>query len=105
MRGNRKQNNKNKTRKNRKKSVHVNITLPLSQIMRRIQVSHWYYCRYKAPAEEIKTIKGPGTKSGEDRKRGEKSKAPPKRNRNKKKKTVRQHSSGSHLFTLSVAVH
>lgn len=30
------------TRKNREKSVHVNITLPLSQIMRSIQVSHWY---------------------------------------------------------------
>lgn len=43
--------------KESQKSVHVNITLPLSQIRRRIQVSHWYYCRYKAPAEEIKTIK------------------------------------------------
>lgn len=33
---------KKQTRKNREKSVHVNITLPLSQIMRSIQVSHWY---------------------------------------------------------------
>lgn len=52
-------NKKKKTQKESQKSVHVNITLPLSQIMRRIQVSHWYYCRYKAPAEEIKTIKSP----------------------------------------------
>lgn len=43
MRGDETEPKKNKqTRKNREKSVHVNITLPLSQIMRSIQVSHWY---------------------------------------------------------------
>lgn len=43
----------------KQKSVHVNITLPLSQIMRRIQVSHWFHCRNDAPEEEINTIKSP----------------------------------------------
>lgn len=63
---------KNKTnQKESQKSVHVNITLPLSQIMRRIQVSNWCYCRYKAPAEENQDNQEPGTKSGEDRERRE----------------------------------
>lgn len=55
MRGDETENKTNQ--KESQKSVHVNITLPLSQIMRRIQVSNWYYSRYKAPVEEIKTIK------------------------------------------------
>ena len=57
MRGTKTENNKKRIEI--KKTVHVNITLPLSQIMREIQAPHWYYCRYKGLAEEIKTIRRP----------------------------------------------
>lgn len=98
---------KKKTQKESQKSVHVNITLPLSQIMRRIQVSHWYYCRYKAPAEEIKTIKSPvQSQVKTERERKEKKKKAKIRKwrnlkhqkQNKKQKNSKTNGSGSHFF-------